>query len=157
MDTIISKTPEQTYQIGRQWGQRIPQGTVIALFGDVGAGKTVLTSGLAAGLGVQDPVRSPTFTLLHEYHGGRGPLFHLDLYRLDGPDAVWQAGLEPYLIEPTGVTVVEWADRWFGPLNPGQLPEQAPRPRRLLLVWIESPNPEERILHYEDLGVGMVQ
>ena len=157
MDTIISKTPEQTYQIGRQWGQHVPHGTVIALFGEIGAGKTVLTRGLAAGLGTQDPVRSPTFTLVHEYHGGRCPLYHLDLYRLDGPEAVWQAGLEPYLIEPNGVTVVEWADRWFGPLRPGQLPNAQIQPPRLFLVWIESPHPNERILYYEDLGVGMVQ
>lgn len=92
--------------------------------GDLGAGKTELVKGLAAGLGITARVSSPSFALVNEYAGGRLPLFHLDLYRLDTPAQIIGAGLEEYLGHPDGVTVVEWAERWFNhtpAAAPGQL------------------------------------
>src|SRR5207249_2507341 len=78
-----------------------------------GAGKTELVKGIARGLEATDRVHSPTFALVHEYNGGRLPLFHLDLYRLNTPEQIAGAGLEEYLCRPKGVAVIEWAERWF--------------------------------------------
>jgi tRNA threonylcarbamoyladenosine biosynthesis protein TsaE len=80
----------------------------------LGAGKTQLVKGLARGLNIAAPVASPAYALVHEYPGGRLPLFHLDLYRLDTREQIIAAGLEPYLVRPEGVTVVEWVERWLG-------------------------------------------
>ncbi len=94
--------------LGERLGRLLRPGDVVALFGDLGAGKTVLTKGIAKGLGLATDVHSPTFTLIHE-HAGETPLYHIDLYRLEGPEVEW-IGVEEYL-EREGVTVVEWADR----------------------------------------------
>jgi tRNA threonylcarbamoyladenosine biosynthesis protein TsaE len=122
MVTFISKSPEETIALGEQWGQAARNGWLIGLRGDLGAGKTQLVKGLARGLGVQERVHSPSFALVNEYSDGRLPLFHLDLFRLDGQEQVIGAGLEEYLLMPRGITVVEWIDRWLGekpaPLNP---------------------------------------
>jgi tRNA threonylcarbamoyladenosine biosynthesis protein TsaE len=83
---------------------------VFALSGDLGAGKTQLVKGLARGLGCASRVHSPTFAIVNLYEGGRFPLFHLDLYRLETPEALASAGIEDYL-QPDGVTVIEWAER----------------------------------------------
>lgn len=99
---------EQTIALGERLGQRLRPGDAVALFGDLGAGKTVLTKGIAKGLGLAADVHSPTFTLIHE-HPGETPLYHIDLYRLEGAEVEW-IGVEEYL-EREGVTVVEWADR----------------------------------------------
>jgi tRNA threonylcarbamoyladenosine biosynthesis protein TsaE len=146
MDTFISKGADQTLALGRSWGVEATPGWVIALSGDLGSGKTQLVKGLALGLGTAEPVRSPTFALLHEYGGGRLPLFHLDLYRLDDLQAVYRAGLGEYLPAPGGVTAVEWAERWWQtePIAGG---------RRVRRVWIEVLGEEERRISYEDLGV----
>ena len=113
MDTLISKSPEETLAIGEQWGREAQQGWVIGLTGDLGAGKTQLVKGIAHGLGSEVRVHSPTFALLHEYSGGRLAVFHLDLYRLNNRNEVIDAGLEEYLINPIGVTIVEWVERWM--------------------------------------------
>src|SRR5437870_2549310 len=114
MATVISHSPAETEAFGEQWGHVAQSGWVIGLSGDLGAGKTQLVKGLARGLGVVDRVHSPTFTFINEYESGRLPLFHLDLYRLDTRDQIVGAGLEPYFYQPTGVAVIEWAERWFG-------------------------------------------
>lgn len=139
MVTTISHHPAETIALGRAWGERAATGAVFALTGDLGTGKTQFVKGLAAGLGCPGPVSSPTFVLAHEYTGGRLPLFHLDLYRLETPGEITAAGLEDYLIEPAGVTVVEWAERWFGPW-PGEAadlatdePPAGPGLRRILI------------------------
>lgn len=113
MATTISHSPAETFALGRAWAAAVREGAILALTGDLGSGKTQLVRGLAAGLGCRGRVTSPTFALLHEYHGGRLPLFHLDLYRLDTPADIVRAGLEDYLVSPPGVAVVEWAERWF--------------------------------------------
>jgi tRNA threonylcarbamoyladenosine biosynthesis protein TsaE len=114
MATFTSHSPEETLALGEAWGRAARRGDVFALSGDLGAGKTQLVKGIALGLGSAARVHSPTFTLLNQYDGGRLPLFHLDLYRLNSPQQVIGAGLDPYLADPDGVTVVEWAERWFG-------------------------------------------
>lgn len=113
MDTLISHSPEETTGIGEAWGREAQRGWVIGLRGDLGAGKTQLVKGIARGLGCAERVHSPTFALLNEYSGGRLPLFHIDLYRLESREEVIGAGLEDYLTNPDGVTVVEWIDRWI--------------------------------------------
>ncbi|MBI3879239.1 MAG: tRNA (adenosine(37)-N6)-threonylcarbamoyltransferase complex ATPase subunit type 1 TsaE, partial [Verrucomicrobia bacterium] len=97
MATLISHSPAETEALGETWGRAAQRGWVIALSGDLGAGKTQLVRGLARGLGCVARVHSPTFTLLNQYEGGRLPLFHLDLYRLNSPAEIIAAGLESYL------------------------------------------------------------
>src|SRR5712672_773635 len=121
MGTCISNSPAQTEALGESWGLAAETGLVIALCGELGAGKTQLVKGLARGLGLSARVHSPTFTLLNIYHGGRLTLFHLDLYRLETREEILAAGLEEFL-SPDGVTVIEWAERWFGD-NRGKNPE----------------------------------
>ncbi|MGA2852799.1 MAG: tRNA (adenosine(37)-N6)-threonylcarbamoyltransferase complex ATPase subunit type 1 TsaE [Verrucomicrobiota bacterium] len=107
---IISHSPAETEALGEQLGRAAKRGLVIALSGDLGAGKTQLVKGLARGLGIMARVHSPTFTLVNEYAGGRLRLFHLDLYRLETRGQILAAGLEEYL-QPDGVAVIEWAGR----------------------------------------------
>src|ERR1700688_1150117 len=113
MATYTSHSPEETAALGEAWGRAATAGLVIALSGDLGAGKTQLAKGVARGLGVTSRVHSPTFTLVNQYDGGRLPLFHVDLYRLETPDQIIAAGLEEYF-RPDGVSVIEWPERWLG-------------------------------------------
>ena len=112
MDTFISRSPEETRALGESWGKEATTGLAIGLTGDLGAGKTELVKGIARGLAIKDKVLSPTFALIHEYSGGRLPLFHIDLYRLESASQIIGAGLEEYFYHPAGVTVVEWIERW---------------------------------------------
>jgi len=104
-----SESPEQTVAWASEWVTTLAAGTVIALHGDLGAGKTCLVQGMAKGLGVAGSVHSPTFTLINEYRG-RIPLYHLDLYRLHGEHDAWEIGIDQYL-QSDGITAIEWADR----------------------------------------------
>jgi len=106
---FLSESPEATEAWAAGWVTQIPDGSVIALHGDLGAGKTCFVRGLATGLGITSPVHSPTFTLINEYRGPR-TLYHLDLYRLAGPDDAWEIGIDQYL-PGDGITAIEWADR----------------------------------------------
>src|SRR5688572_10882339 len=108
---LISQSPADTIALGQQWGEALPPGSLVGLDGELGAGKTELVRGLARGLGYRGRVHSPTFNLIHEYWGGRLPLFHLDLYRLASPADWLSAGLDEYLERPDGVTVIEWINR----------------------------------------------
>src|SRR6516162_8017422 len=110
MAIFISHSPRETESLGERFGRAARRGLVIALTGDLGAGKTQFVKGLARGLGVGARVQSPTFALVNEYGGGRLKLFHLDLYRLDTRGQILSAGLEEYLA-PEGVSVIEWAER----------------------------------------------
>ena len=106
---FISNSPAQTEAVGAALARILHPGTVIAYRGDLGAGKTAFTRGLARGLGVNDPVTSPTYTIVNEYLGGRMPLFHFDMYRLHSADDLWDIGWEDYL-ERGGVCAVEWSE-----------------------------------------------
>lgn len=102
-------SPEQTESFGYELAKSLTSGDVIALTGDLGAGKTCLTRGIASGLGSQSHVSSPTFTVVNEYEGGRLMLFHFDTYRLSGPDDFLMSGLDEYFCRG-GVCVIEWSD-----------------------------------------------
>ena len=102
-------SPEQTEALGEKLAQKLQPGTVIAYLGDLGAGKTAFTRGLARGLGSAERVTSPTYTIVNEYTGGRMPLFHFDMYRLGSSDELFDIGWEDYL-ERGGVCAVEWSE-----------------------------------------------
>ena len=102
-------SPEQTGQLGSCLAQKLQAGMVVAFTGDLGAGKTAFTQGIARGLGITDRVTSPTFTIVNEYEGGRLPLFHFDMYRLGSSDELFDIGWEDYLARG-GVCVVEWSE-----------------------------------------------
>ena len=102
-------SPRQTEQLGRAVGARLQPGELVAFYGGLGAGKTAFIRGLAAGLGIQEPVTSPTYTVVNEYLSGRVPLFHFDLYRLSGTDDLFDIGWEDYL-QRGGVCAVEWSE-----------------------------------------------
>ena len=106
---FITNSPAETESIGVALGQRLKPGTVIAYQGDLGAGKTAFTRGLARGLGCREIVTSPTYTIVNEYLGGRIPLFHFDMYRLRSSDDLWDIGWDDYL-ERGGVCAVEWSE-----------------------------------------------
>lgn len=106
---FITNSPEETEKIGAAIGKIIPAGTVLAYRGDLGAGKTAFTRGLARGLGFTEAVTSPTYTIVNEYLGGRLPLFHFDMYRLSSADDLFDIGWEDYL-DRGGVCAVEWSE-----------------------------------------------
>jgi tRNA threonylcarbamoyladenosine biosynthesis protein TsaE len=145
MAMFISHNPAETESLGEDWGRNARSGWLIGLSGDLGAGKTHLVSGLARGLGAATRASSPTFALVNEYRDGRLPLFHLDLYRLNTREQIIAAGLEPYLVRPRGVAVVEWIERWLG--NDG-VPSAGPYRR----VRVRTLNETDREIVYEDFG-----
>jgi tRNA threonylcarbamoyladenosine biosynthesis protein TsaE len=106
---FITHSPEQTEEIGVALGKILKAGTILAYEGDLGAGKTAFTRGLARGLGAKDMVTSPTYTIVNEYLSGRLPLFHFDMYRLASSDDLWDIGWEDYL-DRGGVCAVEWSE-----------------------------------------------
>lgn len=105
----LTNSPEETEQIGESFAASLKPGDVIAYYGDLGAGKTAFTRGLARGLGIQEPITSPTYTIVNEYTSGRMPLFHFDMYRLHSADDLFDIGWEDYL-ERGGVCAVEWSE-----------------------------------------------
>jgi len=145
MPTFISHHPAETEALGERWGRAAAPGLVLALSGDLGAGKTQLVKGLARGLGVTARVHSPTFTLVNEYGGGRLTLFHLDLYRLETAAQLVSAGIEEFL-SPDGVAVVEWAERLSA------LGFRGADPGRAVAVTIEILSETERKIIYDDFG-----
>jgi tRNA threonylcarbamoyladenosine biosynthesis protein TsaE len=112
MALFTSNSLGETIAFAREWSKSLSPDDVVALVGDLGAGKTHFVKGLLEGLESADEVTSPTFTLLHEYRGGRLPVFHFDFYRLDHPREIEEIGFDDYL-EEGGITVVEWADRFL--------------------------------------------
>ena len=106
---ILTHSPAETEAVGAALAKVLTPGAVIAYRGDLGAGKTAFTRGLARGLGYADPVTSPTYTIVNEYLGGRLPLFHFDMYRLRCADDLWDIGWDDYL-ERGGVCAVEWSE-----------------------------------------------
>ena len=106
---FYTNSPAETEAVGAALGRIVPAGTVIAYRGDLGAGKTAFTRGLARGLGYGESVTSPTYTIVNEYLGGRLPLFHFDMYRLRCADDLWDIGWDDYL-DRNGVCAVEWSE-----------------------------------------------
>jgi tRNA threonylcarbamoyladenosine biosynthesis protein TsaE len=165
MATRISHSAADTAALGAEWGRAAQAGWLIGLIGDLGAGKTQLVKGLAQGLGASDRVHSPTFALVNEYRGGRLPLYHVDLYRLETPERLRSAGLDEYFSQADGVTVVEWFDRWPAEAwAPPALSERLPAgvcagqsggggaPWRLRKVVLEVLSDTQRRICYEDFG-----
>ena len=113
---FVTHSPEETEALGAALARRLEAGTVIAYRGDLGAGKTAFTRGLARGLGVTEMVTSPTYTIVNEYLGGRLPLFHFDMYRLGSEDELFDIGWEDYL-DREGVCAVEWSENVWGALE----------------------------------------
>ena len=106
---FYTNSPAETEAIAENLAKCLPAGTVIAYRGDLGAGKTAFTRGLAKGLGCSDMVTSPTYTIVNEYLSGRMPLFHFDMYRLGSADELWDIGWEDYL-QRGGICAVEWSE-----------------------------------------------
>ncbi len=143
-DREIEVTSAEAMQaLGKELAASLRVGDVLMLHGDLGAGKTTLTQGIAAGLGVDGAVQSPTFTLVREHQGREMMLYHLDLYRLSDPDELENLGYEVYLDPADGVSVIEWPERagdW--------LPEQ------FTLVRIEHLGGDRRLVLIEPIGEG---
>ena len=120
MVTVVrhARSVEETHALARRVADLLRPGDVLGVHGDLGAGKTAFVQGLARGLGVTGPVSSPTFTLIHEHEGGRIPLFHLDVYRLQKPDDLADIGFDDY-VAAGGAVVIEWAER-VAPLLPDE-------------------------------------
>jgi tRNA threonylcarbamoyladenosine biosynthesis protein TsaE len=114
---ILSKSPDETHQIGSDIGRSLPIPGIVLLRGDLGAGKTTLTRGIAQGLGLADPsiVNSPSFTLINIYQGVC-PIYHVDLYRLEGARDLYSIGLDDFL-GSEGVAIIEWSERLMIPLD----------------------------------------
>lgn len=134
-----SHSEQETAAVGRELAASLAAGDIVLLHGDLGAGKTAFVRGLAEGLGVGgDQVSSPTFTLVQEYRGGRLPLFHVDLYRLDDPREIADLGLDE--IAEDGVLAIEWADK---------LPKPVPAGVRVTLVHTGD---RERLVTVQSTG-----
>lgn len=129
-----SHNPEETQQLGLEFAAQLSPGSVLGLNGELGSGKTEFVKGLAKGLGVTGPVTSPTFTLVHEHTAGRIPLYHMDLFRIDGEEDLDEIGFDDYLSR-AGVCAIEWADKFRG-----RLPAEA------LLLRFEIGKRDERLI-----------
>lgn len=137
MRDLVTQGPEETRALARQLAATLTPGAVLALHGDLGAGKTCFIQGLAAGLAVDQPVSSPTYTLVNEYAGSM-PLYHVDLYRLQHADEALDFGLDEYM-EGAGVTAIEWAER----------AEQVLPPHTIHIRLSHGASVNERRLHVE--------
>lgn len=140
--TVLTHSPAETEQAGEALANALTAGTVLALQGDLGAGKTAFTRGLARGLGYPGAVTSPTFTIVNEYEGGRLPLFHFDLYRLGSADELWDIGWEDYM-DRGGVCAVEWSEQV----------EEAMPPDAVTVTLARHPEREDwRVITIEGVG-----
>ena len=102
-------SPEETFQLGKRLGEQARPGQIYTLNGDLGVGKTIFTQGMAAGLGISEPVSSPIFTIVQEYDSGRLPLYHFDVYRIGDPEEMEEIGYDDYFFGG-GVCLIEWAE-----------------------------------------------
>jgi len=110
MFSIVTENPEATKQLGRNLGKSLSAGSIVALMGELGSGKTTLVQGIGQGLGIKSLIKSPSFVIIHE-HNGPLPLYHFDLYRLDKIGDIFSLGYEEYFYEKKGVVVIEWAEK----------------------------------------------
>ena len=137
---LLSHSPDETEAAGARLAETLGPGAVVAFTGDLGAGKTAFTRGLARGLGIRERVTSPTFTIVNEYLGGRLPLFHFDMYRLGSADELYDIGWEDYLARG-GVCAVEWSE------HAGDAFEEEP-------VWVDIRRGErdsQRVISIENM------
>jgi tRNA threonylcarbamoyladenosine biosynthesis protein TsaE len=135
---FISNTPAETEAVGRQAAEYLGSGSVLALQGELGSGKTQFTKGLVAAMGSAAAVSSPTFTIVHEYRDGRLPVYHFDFFRVENRQSLERLGLDDYFFGD-GVSVIEWADRF---------PEFIPQQARWILFEIKSEN--QRAISFEE-------
>ncbi len=139
--TEIIESAEAMQRLGRELATTLQIGDVLMLHGDLGAGKTTLTQGVAEGLGIKGPVQSPTFTLVREHDAPSMRLYHLDLYRLDDPDELEDIGYEVYINPPDGVSLIEWPERagdWL--------------PERFTIIQIEHLGGDRRSVQISQYG-----
>ena len=108
---LITNSANDTIEFGKSVARAVEKGAVISLVGDLGAGKTTFTKGVARGLGIMDNVTSPTFTILNEYTGEEKRLYHFDFYRIEDPDELVELGFEDYFPSADGLTIVEWVEK----------------------------------------------
>jgi tRNA threonylcarbamoyladenosine biosynthesis protein TsaE len=132
---IITKSAEETIELGKKLGELLEPGDIVSLTGDLGAGKTTLTKGVAIGMGIKEDIHSPTFTLIHEHHGDK-TLYHIDLYRLETELDVESLGIEEY-IHSDGITLIEWAERM-----------QSLLPKNRLNINITMQNDDSRVFKF---------
>ncbi|MGM9891444.1 tRNA (adenosine(37)-N6)-threonylcarbamoyltransferase complex ATPase subunit type 1 TsaE [Limosilactobacillus sp.] len=140
MKTVEMASREATIALGEAVGKQLAAGDVLVLDGDLGAGKTTFTKGLAKGLAIPDIIKSPTFTIIHEYHDGRLPLYHMDAYRLENGGGE-DLGLEEYF-DSDGVSVVEWAE-----FVADELPDDY-----LAIHFKRTDDEDRRVLEFEPHG-----
>lgn len=137
----VIESAEAMKDLGRELAANLRIGDVMMLHGDLGAGKTTLTQGVAEGLGIEGPVQSPTFTLVREHDASNLRLYHLDLYRLDDPNELEDIGYEVYINPPDGVSIIEWPERagdWL--------------PERFTIIRIEHLGGDRRSVHISRYG-----
>ncbi len=135
---LLSHSPEETLEIGARIGGKLPAGSVVLLIGPLGAGKTVLSKGIARGMGITEEIASPTYTIVSEYSAEK-PLYHIDLYRVEGREQIENLGLDD-IVGTDGVAVVEWGEK---------LEMDLPSPPIRVVVSIKSP--VERLISIEGL------
>jgi tRNA threonylcarbamoyladenosine biosynthesis protein TsaE len=116
---FTSNSVAETEEAGVQFARELRAGDVLALVGDLGSGKTHFVKGIARGLGAKEAVTSPTFTLVHEYSGGRLPVYHFDFFRLVDVNALRTIGFDEYIFSGDGISVIEWADKFPDVIPPG--------------------------------------
>ncbi len=109
MIIIETKSPEETFAVGKKIGEKACPGEIYTLTGDLGVGKTVFTQGVAVGLGIEEPVSSPTFTIIQEYDSGRLPFYHFDVYRIGDIEEMEEIGYDDYFFG-RGICLIEWAN-----------------------------------------------
>lgn len=138
---ICTSSPEETFSFARDFAKNLLPGEIICMYGDLGAGKTLFAQGVASGLGVEDHVSSPTFTIVNEYEG-RLPFYHFDVYRISDPDEMYETGFEDY-INGGGICLIEWAEL---------IEEIIPTPYKKITILRGEDNPGfERQIIIEDI------
>lgn len=137
---FIINNVEDTLSLGKKLGSKVKSGDIICINGDLGAGKTHFTKGIAEGLGIEDHITSPTFTIVNEYEGGRLKLYHFDVYRVNDPDEIYAIGFDEYIFDK-GVSVIEWSNyieelipEDYLSVNISKLQEQGENFRKIVLI-----------------------
>ena len=137
---LVTNSANDTIEFGKSVARAVEKGAVISLVGDLGAGKTTFTKGVARGLGIMDNVTSPTFTILNEYVGEEKKLYHFDFYRIEDPDELVELGFEDYFPSADGLTIVEWAEK-----APSVLP------KKFYQITFEKIDDDKRKIVFEEI------